>query len=134
MAKETYEEFSNDSSKTWTCKREDCKALPNLKSIERLIEVMNSKLEATINEIRKGNEEVKKAAHFMNENFEKLKKELQGIKKNVEIMKKEEKINTMLDSLENIQQYQRKNNIIISGIPVSEQEDVYDDIFQLGHT
>jgi hypothetical protein len=44
--------------------------------------------------------------------------------------KEEEKINTMQDSLENIQQYQRKNNIIISGIPVSEQ-DVYDVAFQL---
>jgi nitrate reductase NapAB chaperone NapD len=66
----------------------------------------------------------------MNENLEELKKELQGIKKNVEIMKKEEKINTMQDSLENIK-YQRKNNIFISGIPVSEQEDVYDIVFQL---
>lgn len=74
---------------------------------------------------------VKEAADFMNDQFEKFKKLVSEVSSATQAMQKrlevtENAAKCSLEGTEDLKQYTQRNNIVVSGIPETPNEDVYD--------
>lgn len=142
--KDRYQKLAKNTKLTWACERDDCIPPPNLSELMDKINNMqrefDNKLKKAISELeRKFSEEVEKvirekeeiklAVEFMSEDFEKMKKDQHKGKKDNDIDEYNNvgpKILQIEQEQEDMQQYARRNNLKITGVPVKNQEDTYD--------
>lgn len=102
---------------------------PNLQeAVKEALSGVDKKLTEFLATFRTEAEEIKKSAEFMNTKYEEVMSELHTVKARLNSVENEPvRKGPNLDSqIEEISQYQRRNNIVFSGIPESKDEDLYD--------
>ena len=132
MSKDTYQQFRKDDTFKWSCNREDCLPQPNLKEV---MASFSQKLEESLSAMREENHEVRKLATFLSEKYDELHREIETLKKERKTVKDAEMAACRaINELEELKQYQRKNNLIVYGIPTEREEDVFHKISDIGKT
>lgn len=130
MSRKDYKDFCGNQGKQWMCNRKDCCAPPNLEKLVQNMEIkitniIEEKVSATCELLRKENEDVRRAADYMNTAFEELKAEVIAFKDKYLSKDNSAVLAEMKTAVDHNAQYQRRNNLKIEGIQYADNEDLF---------
>ncbi|XP_026290254.1 uncharacterized protein LOC113214941 [Frankliniella occidentalis] len=129
LSDDNYKKYCSDNAQKWLCRREDCVDAPNLKD---LVAVLTKKIDDSTTSLKKEIADIIASQTFISEQYENLKSELSELKERVnDVEAREAPTMEFKTELAEIQQYQRRNNLIISGIPETTNEDVFQRLFDM---
>ncbi|PSN52762.1 hypothetical protein C0J52_07490 [Blattella germanica] len=99
--------------------------------IKSMFNKLNKSVCETLTEVKNEVCELKKTVEFVSEKFDSLKSEILALKDEVKTVKSEitslKSENLLLRfQMQDLQQYSRRGNIVINGIPETSNENVYD--------
>lgn len=134
ISKTEYRDYQNKRSKVWKCNRDDCGiTLPSLGMMMEEIVSLKTSIKDMLEGSKKKHIELIKSVQFISDSFEAQKTKLEGIEctlkklsDDFQVTKKDtvSKIHNLEEGMEELQQYSRRNNLEIHGIPEQVSENV----------
>lgn len=126
LTKERYQELCSNDKLQWYCERDDCQTAHNPQKLTDTLTAMEKNIRNILAEVKKEAAAVKASTDLMNHNYESFKGDVEVLKKKVAELGKRPGDPQVNEHVEELNQYQRRNNILISGIPETTNENVYD--------
>jgi hypothetical protein len=145
ISKTEYEKLARDARNRWECGRDDCETRGSLKKQSKQIKGMLDELKSEfankldtmmtgynqiktkLDEVVRENLDLRKAMKFSDETYEVIVADIKELKEDI---KKAAAITITKDDVEDLNQYQRRNNLEIHGVP-EDGQNVYDTVFSL---
>lgn len=131
ISDESYAAFSADNSKKWFCRRKDCKP-PNPTRADILVmvvEEVNKLMLKHRNELAEHKKEIEGLKLELEEcknACQHISNQYDDLTKSIPVQNSESKQNSEVQGeVQDIQQYQRRNNLVITGLPEEKEEDLY---------